>query len=154
MKLRFLCVTHAQELKINTNKALKSCQNGFDTGQFYHDISQWKEAIPHLGCAFETADILLSHSDIDKEVSCDWLATSAQLLALNLTNLKYVSQAEDIIQMAITRLERQLSHYPSHALWMDNYLVPLYLQLKSYAAKPVESHYVRGVDLQPMSLLG
>jgi|TARA_B110000208_G_C11673834_1_gene396205 hypothetical protein len=153
MKLRFLCVNHAQELKVNTSKALKSCQDGFDTGRFYNDSSQWKEAIPHLGCAFETADILLSHSTIDDEVSCDWLAASAQLLAVNLSNLQYVSQAEDIIQMAITRLEKQLHHYPSNAPWMDNYLAPLYSQLKSYVVKPVKSHYVGGNNLDSMGLL-
>jgi|TARA_B110001469_G_scaffold82872_1_gene78398 hypothetical protein len=153
MKLRFLCVTHAQELKVNTNKAIKSCQDGFDTGRFYNDSSQWKEAIPHLGCAFETADILLSHSAIDKEVSCDWLAGSAQLLAVNLSNLQYVSQAEYIIQIAINRLEKQLYHYPHHALWMGNYLDPLYAQLKSYVAKPVKGHHVLGSHRESVSLM-
>ena len=140
MKLRFICATHKQELRVNTEKALRFCQDGFDTGQYYNNHLQWKEAIPHLGCAFETADILLSHSTIDKEVCCDWLATSAQLLALNLNNLQYVSQAEDIIWMAINRLEAQLAHHPSHALWMDKYLVPLYSKLKIYLAKPATGY--------------
>ena len=132
MKLRFICATHQQELKSNMDKTLKFCQAGFDTGQFYNDHLQWKEAIPHLGCAFEAAEILLSHSSIDNEVSCDWLTTSAQLLALNLNNIHYTSQAEDVIWMAINRLEEQLALNPNQALWMDQYLVPLYSELKVY----------------------
>jgi len=134
MKLRFICAAHKQELRINTGKALKFCQDGFDTGQFYNDHLQWEDAIPHFGCAFEAADILLSHSNIDKEVSCDWLATSAQHLALNLNHLHYVSQAEDVIWMAINRLEGQLSYHPSHALWIDQHLVSLYAELQCYGA--------------------
>ena len=93
---------------------------------------QWQEAIPHLGCAFEAAEILLSHSNIDNQVSCDWLAASAQLLAINFNNLQHVSQAEDVIWMAINRLEEQLVQHPSQALWMDQYLVVLYDDLKTY----------------------
>ncbi|WP_443629741.1 hypothetical protein ABXT60_08620 [Candidatus Njordibacter sp. Uisw_056] len=132
MKLRFICATHKQELRANTEKALKFCQIGFDTGQFYNDHLQWQEAIPHLGCAFEAAEILLSHSNIDNQVSCDWLAASAQLLAINFNNLQHVSQAEDVIWMAINRLEEQLVQHPSQALWMDQYLVVLYDDLKTY----------------------
>ncbi len=140
MKLRFICAAHKQELTVNTEKALKFCQDGFDTGQFYNDHLQWKEAIPHLGCAFEAAEILLSHSNIDNEVSCDWLATSAQLLALNLYNLQYVSQAEDVIWMAINRLEEQLVQQPGQVLWMDQYLVLLYAELKIYITVAAKSH--------------
>ena len=139
MKLRFICAAHKQELTVNTEKALKFCQDGFDTGQFYNDHLQWKEAISHLGCAFEAAEILLSHSNIDNEVSCDWLATSAQLLALNLYNLQYVSQAEDVIWMAINRLEEQLVQQPGQVLWMDQYLVLLYAELKIYITVAAKS---------------
>jgi len=99
-----------------------------------------------LGCAFEAAEILLSHSNIDNEVSCDWLAASAQLLAMNFNNLKYVSQAEDVIWMAINRLEDQLVQHPSQALWMDQYLALLYADLKIYilmAAKGNGPHLER-----------
>ncbi len=146
MKLRFICATHQQELKLNMDKTLHFCQSGFDTGQFYNDHLQWQEAIPHLGCAFEAAEILLSHSNIDNEVSCDWLAASAQLLAMNFNNLKYVSQAEDVIWMAINRLEDQLVQHPSQALWMDQYLALLYADLKIYilmAAKGNGPHLER-----------
>lgn len=132
MKLRFLCANHRLELETNMDKALKFCQTTFDTGQFYSDRSLWADAIPHLGCAFEVAEMLLTHSAIDKEVSCDWLTTSAQLLAQSFNGLDYVSDAEGIIWMAINRLEQQLRQNPSHVLWMGRYLSSLYRELKSY----------------------
>ena len=132
MKLRFLCANHRLELEKNMDKALKFCQTGFDTGQFYSDGALWADAIPHLGCAFEVAEILLTHSAIDEEVSCDWLTTSARLLAHSFNRLHYASEAEEIIWMAINRLEQQLSQNPSHVLWMGRYLSSLYRELKSY----------------------
>lgn len=132
MKLRFLCATHRQELELNMEKALEFIQTGLDTGIFYTNKSQWKEAIPHLGCAFEVADILLTQNNLDQEVTCDWLANSAILLAQNLNNVQHTSQAGDVIWLAINRLEAQLFHQPDQLLWMDEYLKPLYAELKTY----------------------
>ena len=140
MKLRFICATHQQELKLNMDKTLQFCQSGFDTGLFYNDHLQWKEAIPHLGCAFEAAEILLSHNTIDTEVSCDWLAKSALLLAQNYNNLHYQSQAEDIIWMAINRLEEQLALDRTQGIWMEQYLTALYAKLKIYIIKAATAH--------------
>jgi len=131
MKLRFLCANHRLELQTNMDKALKFCHTGFDTGQFYSDRSQWAEAIPHLGCAFEVSDILITHSSIDKEVSCDWLTTSAQLLAHSLKKAHYSGESEGVIWMAINRLEQQLSQNSSQVIWIDRYLGSLYGDLNT-----------------------
>ena len=140
MKLRFICATHQQELKLNMDKTLHFCQSGFDTGQFYNDHLQWKEAIPHLGCAFEAAEILLSYNAIDTEVSCDWLAKSALLLAQNFNKLDYQSQAEDITWMAINRLEEQLALDRTQGIWMEQYLTALYAKLKVCIIKAAKAH--------------
>ena len=140
MKLRFICATHQQELKLNMDKTLYFCQSGFDTGQFYNDHLQWKEAIPHLGCAFEAAEILLSYNAIDTEVSCDWLAKSALLLAQNFNKLDYQSQAEDITWMAINRLEEQLALDRTQGIWMEQYLTALYAKLKVCIIKAAKAH--------------
>ncbi len=140
MKLRFLCAAHRKELETHMDKTLKFCQTGFDTGQFYNDQLQWKEAIPHLGCAFEVAEILLTRNAIDSEVACDWLATSAIMLALSFNNMQHTSQAEDVLWMAINRLKEQLAHQPAQVLWMDEYLKPLYAELKTYIQIAFKGH--------------
>ena len=153
MKLRFICATHQQELKLNMDKTLQFCQSGFDTGLFYNDHLQWKEAIPHLGCAFEAAEILLSHNTIDMEVSCDWLAKSALLLAQNYNNLRYQSEAEDIIWMAINRLEEQLTLDPTQGIWMEQYLTALYARLKVYIIKASKAHSPKFNSQEVLSLM-
>jgi tetratricopeptide (TPR) repeat protein len=135
MKLRFLCANHRGELEQNTSRAIKFWQAGYDTGQFYTDRSQWAEAIPHLGCAFESAEILLSGGSLDTEVSCQWLTSSAVLLALSFKYSNYSYEAEDVIWMAINCLERQLTRNPSQALWVSHYLGQLYYQLKSFLSE-------------------
>jgi hypothetical protein len=117
------------------------CPNTMQMSIFHgNDHLQWKEAIPHLGCAFEAAEILLSHNAIDTEVSCDWLAKSALLLAQNFNKLDYQSQAEDIIWMAINRLEEQLALDRTQGIWMEHYLTALYAKLKVYIIKVAKAH--------------
>ena len=130
MKLRFLCANHRGELEQNASRAIKFWQTGFDTGQFYTDRYQWADAIPHLGCAFEAAEILLTHGSVDIEVSCEWLTSSALLLAISFESTNYTHEAEDVIWMAINRLEQHLVQDPSQALWVSRHLARLYNQLK------------------------
>ncbi|MBT7375414.1 MAG: hypothetical protein HN817_05755, partial [Porticoccaceae bacterium] len=56
MKIQFLCPAHRQQMPKDVSKAIQFWQVGFDTGQFYRDHMLWTDAIPHLGCAFETAE--------------------------------------------------------------------------------------------------
>ncbi|MDG2501947.1 MAG: hypothetical protein P8M77_06090 [Porticoccaceae bacterium] len=130
MKLRFLCANHRSDLEHNVSRAIKFWQTGFDTGQFYTDRLQWADAIPHLGCAFEAAEILLTQNSVDTEVSCQWLTASALLLATSFNGTNYTAEAEDVIWMAINRLEQQLSQDPSQAVWVGRHLSQLYEQLK------------------------
>lgn len=134
MKSRFLCANHRGELEQNASRAIKFWQTGFDTGQFYTDRLQWADAIPHLGCAFEAAEILLTHGSVDIEVSCEWLTSSALLLAISFKSTNYSNEAEDVIWMAINRLEQQLAQDPSQALWVSRHLARLYEQLKTCIA--------------------
>jgi len=128
MKLRFLCINHRVLLENDIKKALQFFQTGFDSGHFYLGRTEWSEATPHLGCAFEVAEIILTQSITDKEASraCDWLTTSTLLLACSLNNTNYVSEAEDVIWITIDRIERQLAHNPTHAVWCSRHLEKLY----------------------------
>ncbi len=59
-KLKFLCDSHRGALSEKSSLAINCGQNGFDTGQLFHDQQLWREALPHLGCAFESAEIMIS----------------------------------------------------------------------------------------------
>ena len=150
MKIQFLCPAHRQQMPKDVSKAIQFWQVGFDTGQFYCDHMLWTDAIPHLGCAFEAAEILLSYNAIDTQVSCDWLAKSALLLAQSFNNLGYQNQAEDIIWMAINRLEEQLVLDRNQRIWMEQYLTALYARLKVYIIKAAKA---QGPDVNSQKVL-
>tara|TARA_B110000444_G_C18818086_1_gene586205 strand:- start:59 stop:517 length:459 start_codon:yes stop_codon:yes gene_type:complete len=136
-------MSHRNELEHNLEKALRFFQAGFDTGHFYLARSEWSDAIPHLGCAFETSEILLTKSSTENEFasSCYWLTTSALLLASSFSYENYIEEAEDVIWMTINRLERQLAHNPGQILALSEHLEKLYSELKTYISDGSLTHH-------------
>ncbi len=112
MKMRFLCETHRAELHDKPALAINCWQNGFDTGQFLHEQQQWREALPHLGCAFETAEILISTHAIYKHHAYEVFTCSALLLADNLMRLGLITDSQAACRLSINRLERELNQSP------------------------------------------
>lgn len=131
MKLQFLCAAHREQLQGDVGKGIQLWQVGFDTGQFYRDHLMWHDAIPHLGCAFETAEILLTKKHLEHELSCEWFTSSAMLLASALININSHRQAEEIIWMTINRLEKELVDNYQSNIWINRYLEQIYSQLSS-----------------------
>jgi hypothetical protein len=128
MKLRFLCANHRVQLENDIKKALQFFRSGLDSGEFYLARSEWSEATPHLGCAFEVAEIILTKSVTGKEAfrACDWLTSSTRLLAYSLYNQNYRIVAEDVIWMTINRIASQLGHNPTQTAWCSRHLEGLY----------------------------
>ena len=131
MKLRFLCVNHRVLLENDIKKALQFYQVGFDSGQYYFERAEWSEATPHLGCAFEIAEIILAKSITEKEASlaCDCLITATLHLAYSFYNTSYLSEAEYVIWTTINRIARQLGHNPTQTVWCSRHLERLYGEL-------------------------
>ena len=109
MKLSFLCDAHRQELTTNVTKAIRFWQEGFDTAQFFNEQSLWVEAIPHAGCAYETAEIFITNKEIDYSVAYEWFYASTLLLADAFNSLGYTDEAYEVIGLAIERFDRELS---------------------------------------------
>ena len=129
MKLRYLCANHRGELESNVSKAIQFWQTGFETGQYYCDHMLWSDALPHLGCAFEVAEILFSKKMIEPEVACDWFSRSALLLASTFANGYYWAQAEEVTWMTINKLEQNLPQQGNNREWINRYLCDQYRQL-------------------------
>lgn len=85
---------------------------GFDTGQFLFEQQMWQEALPHLGCAFETSEILMTTRAIEASCAYELFTWSASLLADTYTKLGYVDQSGEIYGMAVRRLTHELSCHP------------------------------------------
>jgi hypothetical protein len=84
-------------------------QSGFDTAQIFCDEGSWSEALGHIGCAFETAEIILISDEVDRHNSVELMTSSAVMLAFTLLKLGRTTDALDIYWRAIWRLEGELA---------------------------------------------
>ena len=130
MKLRFLCGTHRAELARNPRRAVHCWQDGFDTGLLFCEQQMWHEALPHLGCAFETAEILLTTKAIESHGAYELFASSAGLLITVFRQIDYPDQAEQIYWMAVKRLTAELHNLPAEQTCIAEHLEQLYKQLQ------------------------
>ena len=126
MKLRFLCGTHRMELSRNPEQAIHCWQNGFDTGQLFCEQQMWQEALPHLGCAFETSEILMTTKAVKPECAYELFTSSASLLIDAFERLDHADQCQEIYWMAIKRLTRELSCHPEEQARIGEHLEYLY----------------------------
>lgn len=131
MKLSFLCAPHRVELTNKPNKAIRCWQDGFDTGQALYDQHMFKEALPYLGCAFETSEIILSSRIIDSKSACEFFSSSAVACANTLAQLECIDRAFEVFWMAINRLEKECYQHQKDKPWITSYLVYFYECIQS-----------------------
>ena len=109
MKFSFFCDAHRQELNKNITKDIRFWQEGFDTGQFFNEQGLSIEAIPHAGCAFEIAEILVTNKEIDVAEAYEWFYASTHLLADAFNSLGYNGEAYEVMALEVERFDRELS---------------------------------------------
>ena len=81
MTYRFLCPNHRQWLQTHPAAANAHFADTQDTGQWYREQGLWIQALPYMGCAYETAEIVLNLQAIDKATSVINFTSCAILLA-------------------------------------------------------------------------
>jgi hypothetical protein len=126
MKLSFLCDMHRQQLESKTAQAIRFWQDGFDTAKFFNEQFLWTDAIPHAGCAFETAEILITNKEIEAAVAYEWFFASAKLLVDALEGLRHRVEAIQVIGMAISRFDRELTVAETDKTLILDYLLKLH----------------------------
>ena len=111
MKLQFLCPTHRQQLSTNPSYALSCWQNGVDTARSMIDVGRWHEALTHIGCAFESAEIIMTSGAIPRHQACDIFASTAVKLADLLIKVGKRQQAQLVYSLTIARLKQEQYKY-------------------------------------------
>jgi hypothetical protein len=107
--MRFLCKTHREHLLNEPTRAKAFWSVAFDTAQSFYDQCLWSEALPHIGCAFETSDIMLTSKVEDPRQTYELMSSSSVLLAYILLKVGQVDEARNVYWFTIKRLERELS---------------------------------------------
>lgn len=109
MKLRFLCANHREWLYSQPEQAVHSCANSFETGWHLCQQEKWQDALPQMGCAFETAEILLTTRAIASARAVDWFLRTLQGLTQTLEKLRLQDQSREVHQAAIARLRSEVA---------------------------------------------
>jgi len=130
MKLRFLCGAHRAELSKSSGRAITCWQDGFDTGQMFYEQQMWQEALPHLGCAFETSEIMITIRALEVTNAYELFTSSASLLMGVFGKLGHVEQYRNIYCITVDRLKRELSSNPETEIFITKNLNTLYRQVQ------------------------
>jgi len=134
MKLRFLCGAHRAELTKSSGRAITCWQDGFDTGQMFYEQQMWQEALPHLGCAFETSEIMITTKALEASNAYELFTSSASLLMAAFGKLGYVEQCQNIYSITVDRLKREVSNHPESEVCITKNLNALYRQIEELDA--------------------
>ncbi|GHB65721.1 hypothetical protein GCM10008107_13440 [Psychrosphaera saromensis] len=106
MKHQFLCPNHREELISKPTRALTSWANTNEAGVSLAGVGQHYDALPHLGCAFEVAEIILTGNFVEQEKAIPLLTKSALILASSLQVLGYEEQRLSVLQLTLNRLNK------------------------------------------------
>ena len=107
MKLNFLCANHREWLQGRPDQALHWCANSYDTGRSLSEREHWDEALVHMGCAFETAEIVLTTRAIALIAGLEWFVQTLEGLTQALEKSGRAEAATEIRQAAICRLRNE-----------------------------------------------
>jgi hypothetical protein len=121
MKLRFLCANHREWLHSRPDQAIHWCANSFETGWHLSQEKHWKDAFAHMGCAFETAEILLTTRAIAPSNAVAWFIRTLDGLVQTLQELRLTEACVELYQSAIDRLVQEVSSTVSPELEADLY---------------------------------
>lgn len=109
MKPNYLCENHRQWLQQNPEQAPWVCQNACETGWRYYRNRDWKAALPHLGCAYDTAAIVLEQADQDALNAVEWFFYALTGLSHNLQRMRRFTECRMVLEQGILRL-KQAAH--------------------------------------------
>ena len=126
MSLGFLRHAHRAELVCKPVKAIHCWQDGYDAGQFLYDQKKWQQALPHIGSAFETAEILITTNAIKPICAHELFKASASLLMDVYARLGARAQCENIYRLATARLRRESHRHPEAQKSIAHYLDQLH----------------------------
>ncbi len=130
MAIKFLCDKHRAMLSHNPAKAINAWQDSFDQGRTLYDKSQWPQALPFLGSAYETAYIIMQGKAVDKNSAYDLLTSSAVLLANTFIMLGYEGESRKVYGLTIDRLETEALSTVEERMRINQYVGHLYRNLR------------------------
>ncbi len=131
MKPTYLCQNHHKQLSSKPALAIRNWQHSFNTAKLLYKEGEFKAAIPFLGCAFETSEILLGSKFIDTLGACDRFASSTILLGEAWKQLGSEQQSLAVYQRAVIRLEKERKPESNQNHWIQLHINSLNRYIQS-----------------------
>lgn len=107
MHCNYICPNHRIWLVNHPKQAIHCCFNASETGWLLYQEGRWGEALPYLGSAYETAEILLSSQVIDFSSALERFLSTLYSLTQAMHKLDRILDCSEVYQSAIRRLERE-----------------------------------------------
>lgn len=103
-RLRFLCPHHRDWVYFNSQEALASLEQMQLKGEFLIEHHKFQEALPFIGCAWETVEILLELYTGERSLLVTRFGCLTVLLDNCFRQLKQKACAEQVCKQAIATL--------------------------------------------------
>ncbi|KGJ90469.1 hypothetical protein [Thalassotalea sp. ND16A] len=104
MKYQFLCSNHGQQLQSSPGRALSCYRDASEHGENLAFSGLHSEAIPYLGCAFESAEMLLEQMSLNVNHYALCFTESAVMLAKSLSLAGLENECDEILNLCVQRL--------------------------------------------------
>lgn len=109
MKPSYLCDNHKQWLEQNPEQAPWVCENACETGWRHYRNRDWEAALPHLGCAHDSAAVVLNQPVQGALKAVEWFFYALTGLSHNLQKMKRLDECRLVLDQGILRL-KQAAH--------------------------------------------
>ncbi len=125
MNQKYLCVNHRQQLRNYPRQAVRAWSKSYENGQSLLAMGFNFEALAHLGCAYEAAEIVLSANVIDTLDAVAMLTSSAATLARLLDDLGQPLESSNVIDLTSQRIEKEFIKKPETKAVLQNQIQSL-----------------------------
>ena len=107
MQVRFLCTKHRSSLESEPDEALKCCATYCERGWQLYKQQRWEDALPYMGCAFETAFIVLSSKALASADAREWFMHTLVGLTQTLIKLEQLELCAYLYQSSMDLLRKE-----------------------------------------------
>lgn len=107
MPNQFICPNHRQWLITHPQAAATHLARTQDTAMHYRELGEWHEAVAYNGCAFETAEIILTTKAQDNLTAIIGFTSAAILLADTYSKLSENALSLNTLKLAQQRLQTE-----------------------------------------------
>lgn len=120
MNQKYLCVNHKQQLRNYPKQAVRAWSKSYENGQSLMAMGFSFDALAHVGCAYEAAEIVLTAKVVDTLDAVAMLTSSAATLAKLLNELGQHVESQNVVDLTVQRIEKEYKDNTAQQALLQN----------------------------------